>query len=75
MFLTAVICLIPRIPDKLMKAYIRISLPVNKLNMSSPEGDDNYISSWRTVVITCKYTLYFFRNFIPGISVSVASHD
>jgi hypothetical protein len=24
-----------------MKAYNRISLPVNKLNVSSPEGDDN----------------------------------
>jgi hypothetical protein len=39
-FLT-VICLIPRIPDRLMEAYTRISLPVNKLNVSSPEGDDN----------------------------------
>jgi hypothetical protein len=25
-----------------MKAYTRISLPANKLNMSSPEGDENY---------------------------------
>jgi hypothetical protein len=38
-FLT-VICLIPRVPDRLMEAYTRISLPVNKLNVSSPEGDD-----------------------------------
>jgi hypothetical protein len=37
----AVICLILRIPDILMEAYTRISLPVNKLNVSSPEGDDN----------------------------------
>jgi hypothetical protein len=33
-----VICLIPRIPDRLMKAYTRISFPVNKLDMSSPEA-------------------------------------
>jgi hypothetical protein len=38
-FLT-VLCLIPRIPNRLMEAYTRISLPVNKLNVSSPEGDD-----------------------------------
>jgi hypothetical protein len=25
-----------------MEAYTRISLPVNKLNVSSPEGDDKY---------------------------------
>jgi hypothetical protein len=29
------------IPDRLMEAHTRISLPVNKLNVSSPEGDDN----------------------------------
>jgi hypothetical protein len=35
------ISLIPRTPDISMKAYTRISLPVIKLNVSSPEGDDN----------------------------------
>jgi hypothetical protein len=29
-----------------MEAYTRISLPVNKLNVSSPEGDDN---KWLTI--------------------------
>ena len=35
------ISLIPRTPDRLMKAYTKVSLPVIKLNVSSPEGDDN----------------------------------
>jgi hypothetical protein len=53
-FLT-VICITPRIPDRLMEAYTRISLPVNKLNVSSREMTMNLNA------VKMKYKTYLFE--------------